>query len=118
MGGKAKAEAALQRHQAVIEQQSLEIFELKKKVQANQLQSSSSRRMMKKDKGKAKKTKKAFSPVRSSSIAGEDEDDFMDVEDGVEMAEQQEPDGGGGGGAGKRDSVVPSREKRASLAVV
>jgi hypothetical protein len=116
--GKAKAEAALQRHQAVIEQQSLEILELKKKVQANQLQSSSSRRMMKKDKGKAKKTKKAFSPVRSSSIAGEDEDDFMDVEDGVEMAEQQEPDGGGGGGAGKRDSVVPSREKRASLAVV
>merc|ERR1712100_234278 len=74
--GKAQAEAALQRHQAVIEQQSLEILELKKKVQANQLSNNASRRN-KKDKT-TKKTKKVFSPVRSSSIAGEGEDDFMD----------------------------------------
>ena len=79
--GKAQAEAALQRHQAVIEQQSLEILELKKKVQANQLSNNASRRN-KKDKT-TKKTKKVFSPVRSSSIAGEGEDDFMNDEDAV-----------------------------------
>jgi hypothetical protein len=111
--GKAKAEAALQRHQAVIEQQSLEILELKKKVQANQLQNGSSRRQMKKDKGKAKKTKKAFSPVRSSSITGEEEDDFMDMDDGLELAEMEVP-----GGPAKRDSMVPAREKRPSAAVL
>ena len=65
----------------MIEQQSLEILELKKKVQANQLSNNASRRN-KKDKT-TKKTKKVFSPVRSSSIAGEGEDDFMNDEDAV-----------------------------------
>jgi hypothetical protein len=114
--GKAKAEAALQRHQAVIEQQSLEILELKKKVQANALQSSSSRRMMKKDKGKAKKTKKAFSPVRSNNMTAEDDEDdfgFAD-EGGVEMGAVV----GEAGETKKRDSIMPSRDKRPSAAVL
>ena len=49
-----------------------------------------------------KKTKKVFSPVRSSSIAGEDEDDFMDEEGGtVEVSNPM-----GGEGKGKRQSMV------------
>jgi hypothetical protein len=59
---KAQAEAALGRHKNVIDEQSREILELKKKVQASALsKGDSSTRRVKKDKGK--KTKKAFTPV-------------------------------------------------------
>jgi len=60
---KAQAEAALGRHKNVIDEQSKEILDLKKKVQAQALSSSSSRRLKQKASGKGgKKTKKAFRP--------------------------------------------------------
>ena len=72
---KAQAEAALGRHKNVIDEQSKEILELKKKVQAQALSSGSSRRVKNKDgKGGGKKTKKGFlaGGVRDD---GDDEDE-------------------------------------------
>jgi hypothetical protein len=86
--GRAQAEASLERHQEVIEQQSNEILELKKKVQAAQLTGGSSRRM-KKNKPTVSKTKKAFSPMRGGEDAADD--DFMgdphDVDGQASLAE-------------------------------
>jgi len=77
---KAQAEAALGRHKNVIDEQSREILELKKKVQASALaKGDTSTRRMKKE-GKNKKTKKAFTPILGD---GEFEGDVAKTQSGT-----------------------------------